>query len=252
MNIIKAFSVVCLMVGSFSVSKKINIVTQISRKLIPIKYDPKTPNQKTYKQFLKDVETLMVFVTGPAGTGKTLFACITAIDYLNTGLTDKIVITRPIVPVEDEELGFLPGNINKKMDPWTRPLFDIFLQYYSQKELDIMVRDGIVEISPLGFMRGRTFTNAFVIADEMQNSTPNQMKMLTTRIGLGSKMVITGDPKQSDRGLNSGLTDFITRFKIHQSHCHSLQKSQIKIVHLNETDVQRSPLVTEVLHVYGD
>jgi phosphate starvation-inducible PhoH-like protein len=156
------------------------------------KYKPKTENQKIYHTHLNNPDTSIVLGIGPAGCGKTLFACITALDQLKKGNIDKIVLTRPIVPVEDEEIGFLPGNLVNKMDPWTRPIFDIILEQYQQHELTQMLKNNIIEVSPLAFMRGRTFKNSFIIADEMQNSTPNQMLMLTTRIGTNSKMVITG------------------------------------------------------------
>ena len=137
-----------------------------------------------------------------------------AVNCLKENKIDKIIITRPVVPVE-EDIGFLPGSMAKKMDPWTRPIFDIFEEYYSKAQVNNMVLNGQIEISPLGYMRGRTFKNAFIIADEMQNSSPNQMMMLTTRFGEGSKMVITGDLKQADKvGQYSGLHHFIKKWKM--------------------------------------
>ena len=145
-------------------------------------YRPVTENQKKYVDILNDSRTPLVFVTGPAGTGKTLLACNSAIKMLKNGSVDKIILTRPVVPVE-EDIGFLPGNLNKKMDPWTKPIFDVFSDFFSQTEINLMIQNNIIEIAPLGYMRGRTFKKSFIIADEMQNSSPNQMKMLTTRIG---------------------------------------------------------------------
>jgi phosphate starvation-inducible PhoH-like protein len=164
-----------------------NTGSKASRKtknLAPV-YKPRSDNQKQYVSYLNNASVPIVFGIGPAGCGKTLFACVSAIDGLKRGLFQKIVLTRPIVPVEEEELGFLPGTLVKKMDPWTRPLMDIFLEYYPQHEIDFMLGSGVIEISPLAYMRGRTFKRCFIIADEMQNSSPGQMLMLTTRIGDG-------------------------------------------------------------------
>jgi phosphate starvation-inducible PhoH-like protein len=172
-------------------------------------YKPKTVNQELYLRFLNDDSVKIVLGVGPAGCGKTLFACHRAIEELRSGNIEKIVVTRPMVAVEDESVGFLPGDMNQKMAPWTRPIFDIFGEYYDVDDLNEMVRKGVIEISPLAYMRGRTFKNSFIIADEMQNSTPNQMMMVTTRLGQDSKMVITGDLKQSDKSTLSGLSDFI-------------------------------------------
>lgn len=218
-------------------------------------YKPKTPNQEKYYSYLNDDKIKLLFAVGPAGTGKTMLACNNAVKDLKSGKVDKIIVTRPVVPVE-EDIGFLPGNINKKMDPWTRPIFDVFLDFYSQREIDLMMYNSIIEISPLAYMRGRTFKNAFIIADEMQNSSPNQMLMLTTRIGMGSKMVVTGDLKQSDKGLDSGLSDFINKFKVYErreseKYNNTDINSGIKIVELNNTDIERSPVIVKILDVYN-
>ena len=218
-------------------------------------YKPKTPNQEKYYSYLNDDKIKLLFAVGPAGTGKTMLACNNAVKDLKSGKVDKIIVTRPVVPVE-EDIGFLPGNINKKMDPWTRPLFDVFLDFYSQREIDLMMYNSVIEISPLAYMRGRTFKNAFIIADEMQNSSPNQMLMLTTRIGMGSKMVVTGDLNQSDKGLDSGLSDFINKFKVYErleseKYNNTDINSGIKIVELNNTDIERSPVIVKILDVYN-
>jgi len=218
-------------------------------------YKPKTPNQEKYYSYLNDDKIKLLFVVGPAGTGKTMLACNNAVKDLKSGKVSKIVLTRPVVPVE-EDIGFLPGNINKKMDPWTRPIFDVFLDFFSQREIDLMMYNNVIEISPLAYMRGRTFKNAFIIADEMQNSSPNQMLMLTTRIGLGSKMVVTGDLKQSDKGLDSGLNDFINKFKVYEKresekYNNTDINSGIKMIELNNTDIERSPVIVKILDVYS-
>jgi len=224
-----------------------------NKKYIPLYY-PKTENQMKYVDQLSNDNNTIIIALGPAGTGKTLFACSEAIKQLKFGIVDKIIITRPLVTVE-EDLGFLPGNINKKMDPWTRPIFDIFLEVFSQREIDVMVLNNIIEISPLAYMRGRTFKNAFIIADEMQNSSPNQMMMLTTRIGLNSKMVITGDLKQTDKGNNSGLSDFVNRFEIYKKYDINAQKNDsdnknIEVVYLGKSDIERNPIVKKIIDIY--
>jgi phosphate starvation-inducible PhoH-like protein len=214
-------------------------------------YKPKTSNQELYNKVLNDDSCKIIFSVGPAGTGKTLLACNTAIRDLKRERYQKIIITRPVVPVE-EDIGFLPGNLIKKMDPWTRPIFDIFLEFYSQKEIDLMISSNKIEISPLAYMRGRTFKNSFIIADEMQNSSPNQMLMLTTRIGIGSKMVITGDINQSDRGIKSGLEDFMIKYKVYQKMGNTNSTtSGIQIIELNATDISREPIISTILDIYN-
>ena len=206
-------------------------------------YQPKTVNQGAYFNYLNDESNKIIISTGPAGCGKTLFACQKAITQMNSQEIDKIIITRPMVTVE-EEIGFLPGNIIRKMDPWTKPIFDIFLEFYSKTELDLMLHNGKIEICPLAFMRGRTFKNAFIIADEMQNSSPNQMKMLVTRLGVNSRIVITGDLNQTDFIKENGLHDFISRFE-------NYNKSQlIKLVRLENEDIERSEIVKNVIAIY--
>jgi phosphate starvation-inducible PhoH-like protein len=229
--------------------------TDFSDKLIPksfiSSYFPKTQNQINYVKCLNEESSKIIVATGPAGTGKTLFACLKAIDLLSKHEINKVIITRPVVTVE-EELGFLPGNIVSKMDPWTRPIFDLFLEYYSKKELDNMVHENQIEISPLAFMRGRTFKNAFVIADEMQNSSPNQMKMLTTRIGTNSKMVITGDVQQSDLKTNNGLSELIQKIKTYDNeYASSSIEKMIQLVTLDGGDIERSEVVKKIIEIYN-
>ena len=211
-------------------------------------YTPKGENQEKYVNYLNNNTVDIVVSVGPAGTGKTLLACLKAIDLLKSGKARKVVITRPIVAVEEEELGFLPGNLVKKMDPWTRPIMDIFLEHYSKTEMDNMIFNNIIEKAPLAYMRGRTFKNAFIIADEMQNSTPNQMLMLTTRIGLNSKLIITGDLKQTDRSnSNNGLYDLIDKVNTYKK---SNNIQNIEIIEFEKSDVERSQIVKTILDIY--
>ena len=183
---------------------------------------------------------------GPAGTGKTFMSLFLALENITKKNSPfyKVVIVRSVVPTRD--IGFLPGNINKKMDPWTRPIIDIFLEFFSQNEVDKMMQDGTIEISPLAYMRGRTFKNAFIIADEMQNATPNQMKMLLTRIGENSRMVVTGDLKQADRLEDNGLIEFIKLLKSKDN------LKYVDIVNFGQKDIERHPAVKEILEIYGD
>jgi phosphate starvation-inducible PhoH-like protein len=211
-------------------------------------YTPKSTKQDKYVEYLNDENVDMIIAVGPAGTGKTLFACLKAISQLKNGEVKKLVVTRPVVTVE-EDIGFLPGNIVKKMDPWTRPIFDLFLEFFSKTELDNFIYNNIIEISPLAFMRGRTFKNSFIIADEMQNSSPNQMKMLTTRIGVNSKMIITGDLKQTDIPINNGLEDLIERINKYNAKTNNSLHA-IKIVTFEKQDIERSNIVKDIINIY--
>ena len=226
---------------------------------------PKTPNQEKYLKYLRDPDVKILISTGPAGTGKTFLACQEAINLLKYSLIDKIVLTRPVVTVE-EDIGFLPGSLVKKMDPWTRPILDVFEEKFSKQDIENLIKQNTIEISPLAYMRGRTFKNSFIIADEMQNSSPNQMLMLTTRIGENSKMVITGDLKQTDKPLKSGLNDLVTKFfKFRDSYIYKnenvtyfnytetfIKDIGIQVVELNHSDIQRSPVVSRVLEMYEE
>ena len=221
--------------------------------------EAKNAKQQKYIDHLNEESTKILFAVGPAGTGKTLIACNHALKLLTTGEVKRIVITRPVVPVEEEEIGFLPGNLNKKMDPWLRPLFDTFLELYSQTQLDRMIYDNIIEIAPLAFMRGRTFKNTLIIADEMQNSTPNQMLMLLTRVGSNSKLIVTGDIKQTDisKEKESGLSDVVKKTKKYIKFMSekygesSTQDQSIQIVEFTNKDIERSKVVKKILDVYN-
>ena len=205
-------------------------------------YNPRTLNQKKYVESIYNNQ--ITIGIGPAGTGKTLFACAYAVNQLQQNKISKIILTRPIVTVE-EDLGYLPGKLNSKMEPWTRPIFDIFLEYYDQRSLTSMLNNNVIEIAPLAYMRGRTFKNAIIIADEMQNSSPNQMMMVTTRIGENSKLLITGDLNQSDRYEDNGLKDLLEKLTRYKGNA-----SDIGICHFTYEDVQRSKIVETLLQVY--
>ena len=212
----------------------------------PIDIVPRTRNQERLVLALQNDDQPIVITAGPAGTGKTYLAMLAAVRAFREGAVDRIVLTRPAVGVEDEKHGFLPGDLNQKMDPWVRPLTDILREYYRQSDIQTMMEEQTIEIAPLAFMRGRTFKSAYIIADEMQNATPSQCKMLMTRIGEGSKIVITGDVEQADRNRgNNGLMDL----------CQRLQEGGVKgiaVCHLDNRDIQRHKIIDSVLNLYAD
>jgi phosphate starvation-inducible PhoH-like protein len=212
----------------------------------PIDIVPRTRNQERLVLALQNDNEHIVVTAGPAGTGKTYLAMLAAVKAFRQGDVDRIVLTRPAVGVEDEKHGFLPGDLNQKMDPWVRPLTDILREYYRPADITAMITEQVIEIAPLAFMRGRTLKNAYIVADEMQNSSMAQVKMLLTRIGEGSKIVITGDVEQTDHKKGSnGLVDL----------CERLQKGGVKgiaVCQLDERDVQRHHIIGKILQLYKD
>lgn len=204
---------------------------------------PKNLNQETYVEKLEDPNTNILFAVGPAGCGKTMFATYAGIQAYKSGLFKKIIITRPAVSV-DEQHGFLPGTLIEKMQPWVLPILDYFHEFYSKKQVLDMVESGVIDIVPLAYMRGRTFHHSWIIGDEFQNTTPNQMKMLLTRIGTNSKIVVTGDIQQHDRGFEvNGLKDVIQRLK---------NRPGIELCEFSSRDVERNPIIETILEMYQD
>ena len=205
---------------------------------------PKTKNQENLILNLLDADQHIIVTAGPAGTGKTYLAMLAAVKAFRSGEAKRIVLTRPAIGVEDEQHGFLPGNLVAKMEPWTRPLLDVLREYYRPTEITAMIEDGTIEISPLAYMRGRTFKHSWIIADEMQNATPAQKKMLLSRIGTGSRIVVTGDVEQADRQQdNNGLLDL----------CLKLEARPINgmaVCRMTGRDIQRHPIIGEVLRLY--
>jgi len=212
----------------------------------PIDIVPRTRNQERLVLALQNDDQHIVVTAGPAGTGKTYLCMLAAVKAFREGACKKIILTRPAVEVEGEKHGFLPGDLNQKMDPWVRPLTDILREYYRQQDIDAMIEEQRIEIAPLAFMRGRTLKNAYIVADEMQNATPAQCKMLMTRIGENSKIVITGDVEQADRIKgNNGLADL----------CQRLRKGGVKgiaVCELDNRDIQRHSIIDAVLDLYAD
>ena len=207
---------------------------------------PRTRNQERLVMALQDPKEYIVVTAGPAGTGKTYLAMQAAVKNLREGVCDRIVLTRPAVGVEGESHGFLPGNLVAKMEPWTRPLLDVMREYYRPQDILAMIEDQILEISPLAYMRGRTFKNSWIIADEMQNATPAQVKMLMTRIGQNSKIVITGDIEQADRVRgDNGLFDLCQRL-------HTDAVQGIAVCEMTGRDIQRHSIIGPVLKLYED
>lgn len=207
--------------------------------------DARNKSQEEYIEKLQNKTKKVVVAAGPAGTGKTLLGTLVGLKYFMENKYQKIVITRPVKSV-DEDIGFLPGSLEEKMAPWIRPVYDILSKYYSDYQIDKMFENNIIEICPLAFMRGRTFENSWIIADEMQNATISQTKMLLTRIGNGSKLVITGDLKQKDIfGKLCGLQDFIRRL------CGKTPKT-IAVHTFNTVDVERCEVVKDILKLYDE
>ena len=220
----------------------INFNQAIKNRTIELR--PKSLNQEKLILNLLDESQSIVVATGPAGTGKTYLAMLAAIKAFKAKECERIILTRPAVGVDDEKHGFLPGDLNSKMEPWTRPLFDVLREYYTTKDIERMLESQTIEISPLAFMRGRTFKNAYIVADEMQNATPSQTKMLMTRIGENSKIVITGDVEQADRKTSdNGLIDLCSKLNAKPS-------PGLAVCYMTKTDIQRHPIIDTVLSLY--
>lgn len=204
----------------------------------PVK--PKTLGQKKYVDAIR--EKMMVFGVGPAGTGKTYLAMAMAIQAFKQDEVGKIILTRPAIEA-GENLGFLPGDLQSKIDPYLRPLYDALYQIMGADSFIKNSEKGLIEVAPLAYMRGRTLDNAFIILDEAQNTTPAQMKMFLTRIGFGSKVVITGDLSQKDLPFAaiSGLEQSLKVLK---------DVEEIGVSYLTNKDVVRHPLVQKIVHAY--
>ena len=206
----------------------------------PVK--PKTLGQKQYVDLIR--EKMIVFGVGPAGTGKTYLAMAMAIQAFKSGDVGRIILTRPAIEA-GEKLGFLPGDLQSKIDPYLRPLYDALYQIMGAESYLHNSEKGLIEVAPLAYMRGRTLDNAFIILDEAQNTTPAQMKMFLTRIGFGSKVIVTGDQSQKDlpAGAVSGLDVALRVLK---------KIDDIGVCYLTSTDVVRHPLVQKIVQAYDD
>jgi phosphate starvation-inducible PhoH-like protein len=201
---------------------------------------PRSPAQAAYLRAIKQYD--LVFGLGPAGTGKTYLAVAAGVALLKQRAVERLVLSRPAVEA-GERLGFLPGDMKDKVDPYLRPLYDALQDMLPDGKLESRLESGQIEVAPLAFMRGRTLSNAFVILDEGQNTTPAQMKMFLTRLGEGSRMVVTGDPTQDDLppGTISGLIDAVAKLS---------QVETIGMVRFTNRDIVRHPLVETILDAY--
>ena len=224
---------------------KVNDIIQIAeiQRKKRVEIIPRSLHQEEFLEYLTDNSVNICFGIGPAGSGKTLLATLVAIKKFKEGEIDKIVITRPNVPVDDRDIGYLPGSMLEKMMPWCRPIFDIFEEYFSPRQIEKMIEEGLLEICPIAYIRGRTFKNAFVLVDESQGTSKNSMLSILTRIGENTKMVVTGDIKQSDLGKDNGLSDFLSRYE---------NSERIKVVKFNNNDVERHEVVKEILKLYDE
>lgn len=232
-------------VAKWSYSEYMNHLSPNEKQSFESKFtSPRTKSQQYYSELLQNKHKKIVVANGPAGTGKTLFATEYGIKNFLSHTYEKLIFTRPSVAV-DEDLGYLPGTMEEKMAPWIRPIYDVLYQFMSMKEIQSLMEEKVIEIAPLGYMRGRTFKNTWIVADEMQNSTTSQMKMLLTRLGENSRLIITGDLDQHDKPyVTNGLEDFLERFKGKRS-------SSISSLEFDKQDIQREKVVKEVLDIYG-
>lgn len=204
---------------------------------------PKNKAQEKYIDALENPNINIVFGHGYAGSGKTYLATLYAIQCLKQGTIAKVVITRPNVAVDDKDIGFLPGDILKKMSPWTKPILDVFEEYYSTKEIAQLIEENVIELVPMAYLRGRTFKNSIILLDEAQNTTASSMLSALTRIGENSKMIVTGDTKQSDRGKINGLSDFLGRFT---------ENDHIAVCYFDKKSIERHQIITDILKLYGE
>lgn len=206
----------------------------------PRAVEPRTDNQRRYLESIEKYD--LAFGLGAAGTGKTYLAVASAVQRLRRGRVRRIIVTRPVVEA-GEHLGFLPGDLQQKLNPYLRPIYDALRDMIEPDDLGRLEEAGVIEIAPLAYMRGRTLSNAFVILDEGQNTTVSQMKMFLTRLGEGSSMVVTGDPSQNDlaRGQKSGLVDVVRRLRGFEG---------VGMTEFDSSDVVRHPLVSKIVRAY--
>jgi len=226
------------------------LVDTTTEKVTPLNFEiiPRNLTQARLLRALEDEGNHIVFALGSAGTGKSYIAAKFAAKQLLEKKVSRIVITRPTVEA-GERIGFLPGTLEEKMEPWLLPIYDAFMEDggYTKQDIKKMIEQGTIEIAPFQFLRGRSLKNCLIIADEMQNSELNQIKMLLTRLGDGSKIVVTGDLSQSDRRtrIKSGLEDFLYR----------LEKRGIEgveVVKFSDADIVRHPIISKILELYDE
>ncbi len=231
--------------ASRTVLENYQYMSQKERSKVDAKFaKPKNASQARYMSALEKPHNKIIIATGPAGTGKTLIGTEYGIREFLLGNYEKLIFTRPAVSA-DEDLGYLPGTLEDKMAPWVRPIYDILYKFISPTEVTAMLTEKTIEIAPMAYMRGRTFKNTWIVADECQNTNVNQFKMLLTRLGENSRMVITGDLDQHDRHDEiNGLADFLDKFK-------GCRSSSISSIEFNKDDIEREEVIKEVLDIYA-
>jgi phosphate starvation-inducible PhoH-like protein len=207
-----------------------------------------TPKQEQFQKTfsLYPIHILM----GPAGTGKTLLSVQEAVRCMQQKKTKKIVLTRPLKTIDREDIGHLPGSINDKLQPWIAPAMHYLREHYTPAEIQDLIKKNRLEISPLGFMRGRTFDDTVLIADEMQNSNIVQMKMLLTRLGRNSRIIITGDPDQSDIPGENGLSFLVERLSAVYPTTKEMNRDGFQRIELDASDIRRHPMIPTILGLF--
>lgn len=210
---------------------------------VPLKrpFHPMTDAQEDYAAAID--RSVFTFGIGPAGTGKTYVAACKAAEHLRNGDRTRVILTRPAVEAAGERLGFLPGTLADKFGPYMKPLMNILIEQLGRGYVECAIKNGRIQSVPMAFMRGETFKDSFIIADEMQNATQEQLKMLLTRLGAGSKMVVDGDPAQTDIGSASGLTDAVRRLQF---------LSKVSVVRFQRSDIVRHDITQSIVEAYED
>lgn len=233
---------------------KLLLIMLIAKRILSTKFTTKyeLTNSKQIKlqNIIQNDNNKIIVVTGVAGTGKTMIACNEAIKMFKENKINKIVITRPTIPVDGEDLGFLPGTLQNKIYPYLIPVYDYFLDHYTQDQLLNLINSKKIEVCPLAYMRGRTFKNTIILADEMQNTTPNQMKMILTRLGINSKIIITGDLEQSDILKYNGLQNLLELMDQKYPEYYKMIENNIAKIELDESCIQRSEIIKTIINLY--
>lgn len=230
--------------NSSSKKKSTNVISvDFAQKSKKVDIVPRNLNQEDMLMALEDKNTPIVIGSGPAGTGKTLISSIWAVKQLIEGNINKIVLTRPNIAVDDKDLGFLPGDIIEKMLPWLGGIMDALELYYNKQEIVKLIEDGKIECLPIAYCRGRSLSNCAIILDEAQGTTANSILAVLTRISTDSKLIITGDTKQTDRGDCNGLADLISKIKINDI-------EGIEHIEFSKSDIQRHPIISKILDLY--
>ena len=241
----KVFSIRPLKTSKKLIVENINFNTICEKTMLPL-----TDNQQKYYDAIKNENTKIIFCKGPAGTGKTLVACMSAVEYLKNDNNTKIIISRSNLNLENENIGFLPGNINQKMAILVKPVLDIFKQMFPENTLNVLLNLKIIEIIQIcNSMKGHSYENAFIIVEEVQNTTPEQIRTILTRLGKNSKMILTGDLNQTNiKGVN-GLEDFLNKYN-HYTKVLNKETDIIKIIEMTNDDIKRSEGVKIITEIY--